>query len=798
MLRRVLLLLLICSAGNNGAAVAQESGNEEYLWPTDASRYLTSSFGEYRARRFHMGTDIKTWGRVGYKCFAVRSGYVWRISVSPYGYGKALYVRLDTGETAVYAHLSKFTDEIQSLVEQEQQRKGRYRVNLFLKSNVLPVTQGDVIAYTGQTGIGAPHLHFEIRDAANRPINPLSKGYAIPDRVNPIIRAVSFTPLDSESEVNGDYRPVVVAAQWVREGEYVINEPITVWGNVGIGVKAHDKMLDVPHRFGVYSIRLMVDGVARFAYKYDHLTFDTNHLVELERDYRQSRRGRGRFYKLYKDKFNTKTYYEPNHEWAGVLTSASLETIPELSEENLLSKSGDRQAKGQLFPGVHDFTIEISDYFNNVSRLKGSIRVGAAFDIEPVLTVDSEGQLGLADVMTYDLTHLQELNGFILKGVNWRELPLQWAAMLPGREERGGRGQTEELQEPIVMPLNLNASQGGPVILKFEGRDQFGAASYPAYHMQVSGAERAKNAEINLSFDYYDDYVRLALTSQALLVKPPELILHPGTSNAMPLVVHQVNLKEYISRLPLAALQGHAHQIQINAQSLSGDTISLTEVLKAESVGPGNAVRVESDHGDFWVTFDRTSLYRPALIRVSADSSAIPGYASVGPIYTVEPKDILMRGGASVNLRYAEGTPNPAKLGVYYKSGSRWRFIDNKHDYTNRTVAAKVLSFEDFVLIRDETPPEMSRIRPRAGSHSTDHRPVISAHVMDRLSGIGSERDLELRLDGKQLIAEYDPERRHLSYQVKDPLTVGRHEVLVTAMDKSGNIAAASSFFWVE
>ena len=88
---------------------------------------LTSAFGEYRARRFHTGIDVKTWGKTGYKIFAIRPGYILRVSVSPGGYGKAVYLKLDTGETAVYAHLSKFNDKIQNLVDREQRRLGKYR-----------------------------------------------------------------------------------------------------------------------------------------------------------------------------------------------------------------------------------------------------------------------------------------------------------------------------------------------------------------------------------------------------------------------------------------------------------------------------------------------------------------------------------------------------------------------------------------------------------------------------------------------------------------------------------------------
>ena len=179
--------------------------------------------------------------------------------------------------------------------------------------------------------------------------------------------------------------------------------------------------------------------------------------------------------------------------------------------------------------------------------------------------------------------------------------------------------------------------------------------------------------------------------------------------------------------------------------------------------------------------------------------SSVNGFDKVGYIYSLEPKDVLLNKGAFVEIQYPETESNPTKLGVYYKEkDNNWVFIDNQHDPLNRTISAKVLSFEDFALIKDEIPPEISDISPADQTRLQNKLPLISINVLDKHSGINSENEIEIRLDGKRLIAEYDPERERLFYQVKEALVSGKHEILAMALDKCKNVTLKKSYFWIE
>ena len=161
--RFFLLIVFLCQA--------QAQLTKDYIWPTNASNYLTSSFCEYRPGHYHSAIDIKTWNEEGFPIYAISDASIYKIRVSPFGYGKVIYLLLDDGNYAVYAHLQKFNSELEKKVRSIQLANKRYTLNWMPDS--LRVKQGDLLGFTGQTGIGSPHLHFEIW-RAGEPIDPLA------------------------------------------------------------------------------------------------------------------------------------------------------------------------------------------------------------------------------------------------------------------------------------------------------------------------------------------------------------------------------------------------------------------------------------------------------------------------------------------------------------------------------------------------------------------------------------------------------------------------------------------------
>ena len=151
-------LALLAGGLWGGAAFSQN-----YTNPVDVPVALSANFGELRANHFHSGLDYKTQQVINKPILSVADGYVSRISVSPGGYGLALYVtHEDTGHTTVYGHRNSFAKEIADYVEEQQYVRETYRIEIYPEKDRLRVRRGEQIALSGNTGSsGGPHLHFE-------------------------------------------------------------------------------------------------------------------------------------------------------------------------------------------------------------------------------------------------------------------------------------------------------------------------------------------------------------------------------------------------------------------------------------------------------------------------------------------------------------------------------------------------------------------------------------------------------------------------------------------------------------
>ena len=113
--------------------------------PLEIDLILSGTFAELRSNHFHAGLDIKTNQVEGLNVLASASGYVSRIKISHWGYGKALYITHPNGYTSVYAHLKKFSPKIERYIKKKQYLKESFEIQVFPEMGELEVTQKEII-----------------------------------------------------------------------------------------------------------------------------------------------------------------------------------------------------------------------------------------------------------------------------------------------------------------------------------------------------------------------------------------------------------------------------------------------------------------------------------------------------------------------------------------------------------------------------------------------------------------------------------------------------------------------------
>lgn len=324
-----------------------------YLWPTNASRTLSSTFAETREGHFHFGIDIRTNSGVGYPCYAVEEGDVVRIKVSPYGYGKVLYLQLIDGRMAVYAHLQRFAPRVEEIVKAQQYRLRSYRCHRFFEPGELHFDKGNIVAYSGSSGIGHPHLHFEIRDD-NGYLNPHFFGFTVADSRAPRPQKIAVLPLSTDAEVDEDFRPKIYLLQAVNKhpNHYELIKTPSIYGPVGLGISGFDQADAAPNKVSFYGMDLYVDDSLRFSVRYDDIGFQETKQVELERDFRLQRRYGQIFHHLWRDPQVTADLYRAGD---GILDSRDFS------------------------PGLHNFEIILRDFSGNSAHIGGRLN----FQAEP-------------------------------------------------------------------------------------------------------------------------------------------------------------------------------------------------------------------------------------------------------------------------------------------------------------------------------------------------------------------------------------------------------------------------------
>ena len=330
----------------------------DLVWPLSNSYTISSSFGEYRPGHVHMGLDIRSRDHrgnavTGLPVLAIEGGFISRMKVKPGGYGRALYLTLHDGRTAVYAHLESFTGELENYLEDKQWISETFKQDIFPPNDIFTFNKGDTIAYSGRSGTKYPHLHFEIRSPAGIALNPLSQSLEIPDQKRPVFTSFAAAPLDASAEIDGDCRPKAYSIYGGKDGIYYLRGIPEIYGKTSLSIDCHDRTDNAPNAVSVYRLELFIDGVSFFTIQYDSCDFYSYLQIEIDRDPYLNRNRNDVYQRLFKIEGNDMPFYSGD----GVLNTDSME------------------------PGIKKISIAAEDFYGNSAKVIGKIKIVA----DPVL-----------------------------------------------------------------------------------------------------------------------------------------------------------------------------------------------------------------------------------------------------------------------------------------------------------------------------------------------------------------------------------------------------------------------------
>lgn len=376
--------------------------------PIDITWRLSGNFGELRPNHFHAGVDITTQGKEGYAIRASAEGYVSRIKISPWGYGKAIYVTHPNGYTTVYAHLRTYSGKIAEWVKKQQYIAESFEIELFPAEGELSVTQGMQIGESGNTGSsGGPHLHFEIRDTKTEAaINPLLFGFPVGDTVAPVPVTLVAYALNNESYVNGKSGMKKAILSGSQKKYSIANkaDSIVVFGEIGFGIEAYDKENIQQGKNGVYSIQLFEGKNLIYSHTLEKIPFEHSRYINCFIDYAEHERS-GRYFQL--------SYLASNNE------------LPVY--DTVVNRGRITLNDGK----VHSFRYVVKDVFGNYSTVEFKVKARAA---NPQLQMAVSQYKPMIQVLLWNSVNLIEENDFSFStpaGAFYENTVFKWKSTPP-------------------------------------------------------------------------------------------------------------------------------------------------------------------------------------------------------------------------------------------------------------------------------------------------------------------------------------------------------------------------------
>jgi len=715
---------------------------QNYLWPTNASNALSSSFCEYRPGHYHAAIDIKTWNREGYKCFAVEDGVIERIKISPFGAGKALYIKLNDGRKAVYFHLQRFTKKLEQKISEIQRAKKSYSIEWWPKN--WHVKRGEIIAYTGQTGIGVPHLHFELRDEMSRPLNPLKFYKNVKDKIRPNLKQLLIIPQNEKSNINGSFVPQKFKLSYIRDGVYVIKEPIFAHGILGLAINGFDQADGVNNKLGFYSSKMAIEGKQVFEQAYNRLHFKNTRMVDIDIYYPEKARTKKNYNKLYLEPFNDLSFY--NRKLGDGLISVNEDTV--------------------------DFEISIEDFYKNKSIVKGQILPGKINSVKIKQSVLKDENMYLKLTMPSEIKGLKFFSG--RKPDSMQEI--SYFEVI----ERLVNG------DESILFLKIKLADKRDFLIRSEIENKFGqtiktlAILNSEKEKQVKSHVELFGKQLYLSFKNIADSENLTLN-----------ILHSNNSNHV-----KVNIADNSSEFIFPAKDFIEGPIDFNLQDLNQAYFDTT--VTANLLLPDQIQNFSFNDDSLTLSSTIKTVYDTLFFTVEKDTTNREEYdlPIFGSSYKMSIGDQILNRTLTLSLKSDSTFFADGQAAIYSLNKKGLHFVGGKYDARTGNISTRVKTFSTYIIAADTIAPDVKVKNPAPGK-SYNNMPEIMFNAVDEVSKIGSDKNIEIYFDKDYVVPEWDFETNNVRARLHYKPQKGNHKITIKVKDRAGNLTEKIISFFI-
>ncbi len=746
---RLISVSVVCAILCSFYPVHADGFKDNYRWPLNLRKQFSSGFGDARAGRFHMGMDLRTGGKEGAKVFCPEDGYVWRIKSSYTGYGKALYIKGNSGRVYVFGHLQKYNWDIGSYLQKKQIASGRYYQDLTLTPDLFPVKKGDHIARTGQTGAGAPHLHFEVR-RGDSPTHPLMYQVEYNDKTSPKFEAIWFEYMDEFSLFETGDRSVKIIPTRLKGGKrYRVEDTVVVSGRFNVKGAISDVATTGSFLLGPTQMALYIDNQLYHKIVYDRLEFDENRFIELDRDNDPAKSDYKRVYNLYRKGGNKLSKYEFEAGYDGTFVDS--------------------------ISGYHSLRIEASDPAGNNSRLD------LVFYYHP----------GKALIKPLNRSDLSD-SGFVFDLESGFSEAVDSIALLVVGE--GGSG-VELHPEVSISQRQLS------LVGDFKNRSNYNLRFFKESrlidNLFFSSAREFPNGQEAVEsarFDILDD--GLLFSCQATSPAINWLLAEIRTDvESVRRYFRKTDGKQFslfyqpdddVGKVESVIIRGpvgyRPDSLQINVQNINAGSAWTT------GLQPGLILSWDSDD-----LFDDALLFS----RDTAIDAPESGFYLHGPL-VLGPENYSFAGWAELQAEIDNSRFVTSQIGLYVHHPKKgWLWAGGSYDKAAGVMNSKLGGTGVLALIADTAGAKISRLNIKNNAVLKTSRPQISCVIDDDLSRFENDLNFNVTIDGVWMVPEFDPERKRLTSKPHWKLANGSHQLIIEVTDRCGNKSRVTRKFRV-